>query len=76
MLSSDLLQSLTDHPVLGVSMSSVSLLRLDRAGGLAPGNKSYKLAGNISLAFSLLVGRGQIIYLLLRHSGLSTAWKQ
>lgn len=50
MLSSDLLQPLSDHPVLGVSMSSVSVLRLDLSGGLAPGNKSYKLEGNISLA--------------------------
>jgi 1-aminocyclopropane-1-carboxylate deaminase len=29
--------------VLGVSLGNVWLLRLDRAGGLAPGNKSFKL---------------------------------
>jgi len=31
--------------VLGVSLRNVSLLRLDRMGGPAPGNKSFKLAG-------------------------------
>lgn len=31
-------------------MDSVSLLRLDLTGGLAPGNKYYKLKGNLSLA--------------------------
>lgn len=49
-LSPELLQPLSDDPVLGVSMGSVSLLRLDLTGGLAPGNKHYKLQGNISLA--------------------------
>ncbi len=29
--------------MLGVSLGNVSLLRLDRSGGLAPGNKSFKL---------------------------------
>ncbi len=49
-LSTDLLQPLSNTPVLGVSMDSVSLLRLDLTGGLAPGNKYYKLKGNLSLA--------------------------
>ncbi len=30
-------------PVLGVSLGNVSMLRLDRMGGAAPGNKSFKL---------------------------------
>lgn len=30
-------------PVLGVSLANVSLVRLDQMGGLAPGNKSFKL---------------------------------
>lgn len=30
-------------PVLGVSLAHVALLRLDQAGGPAPGNKSFKL---------------------------------
>jgi 1-aminocyclopropane-1-carboxylate deaminase len=36
-------QGLVDTPVLGVSLRNVSLLRLDQTGGLAPGNKSFKL---------------------------------
>lgn len=38
-----LLQKLIAAPVLGVSLGNVSLLRLDQAGGLAPGNKAFKL---------------------------------
>ncbi len=30
-------------PVLGVSLANVTLLRLDRTGGAAPGNKTFKL---------------------------------
>ncbi|MFK8049493.1 MAG: 1-aminocyclopropane-1-carboxylate deaminase/D-cysteine desulfhydrase [Halioglobus sp.] len=36
--------------MLGVSMGCVSLLRLDLTGGLAPGNKHFKLQGNLSQA--------------------------
>ena len=48
--SAALLSRLSPEPVLGVSMAHVSLLRLDRTGGLAPGNKSFKLQGNIAAA--------------------------
>jgi 1-aminocyclopropane-1-carboxylate deaminase len=37
------LHTLDDTPVLGVSLGHVALLRLDQTGGLAPGNKSFKL---------------------------------
>ena len=52
-----MLTRLSDAPVNGVAMGSVSLLRLDRTGGLAPGNKSYKLAGNLARAKRLGVNR-------------------
>jgi 1-aminocyclopropane-1-carboxylate deaminase len=39
---------LDDTPVLGVRMGNIALLRLDRIGGLAPGNKSFKLRGAIA----------------------------
>lgn len=45
-----LLTRLSTEPVMGVSMAHVALLRLDRVGGLAPGNKSFKLYGNIAEA--------------------------
>ncbi len=45
-----MLTQLGDAPVAGVSMASVTLLRLDAGGGLAPGNKKFKLAGNLSAA--------------------------
>jgi 1-aminocyclopropane-1-carboxylate deaminase len=45
-----LLTRLTDTPVLGVSLRNVSLLRLDLSGGLAPGNKHFKLQGNLAAA--------------------------
>jgi 1-aminocyclopropane-1-carboxylate deaminase len=48
--SAALLSRLSPEPVLGVSMAHVLLLRLDRTGGLAPGNKSFKLQGNIAAA--------------------------
>lgn len=38
-----LLQVLSAAPVCGVSLDNVSVLRLDRLGGAAPGNKSFKL---------------------------------
>jgi 1-aminocyclopropane-1-carboxylate deaminase len=48
----DLMTRLDDRPVLGQSLGHVSLLRLDRAGGLAPGNKAFKLRGNLEQARS------------------------
>lgn len=54
---SKLLQQLSASPVLGVSMASVSLLRLDRLGGLAPGNKAFKLKINLEVAREQAVSR-------------------
>jgi 1-aminocyclopropane-1-carboxylate deaminase len=45
-----MLTQLGEEPVAGVSMANVALLRLDAGGGLAPGNKKFKLAGNLSAA--------------------------
>ena len=45
-----MLTHLTNEPVMGVDMSGVSLLRLDQMGGLAPGNKQFKLLGNLAEA--------------------------
>lgn len=45
-----LLTHLSMEPVLGVAMGQVSVLRLDRTGGLAPGNKAFKLRGNLEAA--------------------------
>ena len=36
-------QSLSAEPVLGQAMGNVTVLRLDRTGGAAPGNKVFKL---------------------------------
>jgi 1-aminocyclopropane-1-carboxylate deaminase/D-cysteine desulfhydrase-like pyridoxal-dependent ACC family enzyme len=47
---SPILQTLSPEPVLGVNMAPVRLLRLDQLGGLAPGNKSFKLAENLARA--------------------------
>jgi 1-aminocyclopropane-1-carboxylate deaminase len=47
---SSLLTRLSTTPVLGVSLASVSLLRLDLCDGNAPGNKWFKLQGNITSA--------------------------
>jgi 1-aminocyclopropane-1-carboxylate deaminase len=52
MIESNLLQTLSDTPVLGVSMANVSVLRLDLCGGLAPGNKTFKLEHNLRRARS------------------------
>lgn len=41
---------LDDHPILGQSLGHVSLLRLDQMGGLAPGNKVFKLRENLEVA--------------------------
>ena len=48
--SSTTLSALTAEPVLGVCMSNVSMLRLDLTGGLAPGNKHYKLRDSLARA--------------------------
>ncbi|MEH6569925.1 MAG: pyridoxal-phosphate dependent enzyme [Halioglobus sp.] len=53
----NLLHRLSDTPVLGVSMAGVSVLRLDLCGGLAPGNKTFKLAENLAEANRLGVKR-------------------
>ena len=45
-----ILTQLDDVPVAGVAMGNVTLLRLDSGGGLAPGNKSFKLLGNLAAA--------------------------
>jgi 1-aminocyclopropane-1-carboxylate deaminase len=45
-----MLTRLGDAPVAGVSMSNVALLRLDTGGGLAPGNKQFKLRANLAAA--------------------------
>jgi len=47
-----LFYTLGPNPVIGLSMANVSLLRLDRLGGDAPGNKWFKLQRNISQAKS------------------------
>ena len=46
----NLLGRLAPTAVLGQSFANVSLLRLDLHGGSAPGNKWFKLQGNISQA--------------------------
>jgi 1-aminocyclopropane-1-carboxylate deaminase len=48
---------LDDTPVLGVSLRNVSLLRLDRTGGPAPGNKSFKLSHYLAEARRLGLSR-------------------
>jgi 1-aminocyclopropane-1-carboxylate deaminase len=45
-----LITQLDDTPVLGVRMGNIALLRLDRVGGLAPGNKIFKLRGALAEA--------------------------
>jgi 1-aminocyclopropane-1-carboxylate deaminase len=50
MATDALLTRLSDEPVLGVSMAGVSVLRLELTGGLAPGNKAFKLQGNLEQA--------------------------
>lgn len=50
MMNSKLIQRLSPAPVLGVSLARVSMLRLDLAGGLAPGNKLFKLNENFTEA--------------------------
>jgi 1-aminocyclopropane-1-carboxylate deaminase len=42
---------------MGVSLANVSLLRLDKIGGLAPGNKSFKLHHYVAEAKRLAVPR-------------------
>jgi 1-aminocyclopropane-1-carboxylate deaminase len=50
-------QALGSVPVRGVSLSHVALLRLDLAGGAAPGNKSFKLHHYLAEAARLGVRR-------------------
>ena len=45
-----LLTQLKRRPVAGVDMGNVALLRLDLTGGLAPGNKHFKLQGSLAQA--------------------------
>ncbi len=46
-MNAKLLTRLDNTPASEVAMGNVSLLRLDRTGGLAPGNKSFKLRENL-----------------------------
>ncbi|RLA57661.1 MAG: hypothetical protein DRR04_12445 [Gammaproteobacteria bacterium] len=52
MQKSSLFNSLSSTPIQGLSLANVTLLRLDQLGGNAPGNKWFKLQGNISQARS------------------------
>jgi 1-aminocyclopropane-1-carboxylate deaminase len=49
-MHNNLLTRLGSEPISGSTLANVSLLRLDRSGGLAPGNKSFKLRKNIDQA--------------------------
>jgi len=44
------LSTLAPTPVMGVSLGGIHVLRLDKLGGNAPGNKSFKLRENIRQA--------------------------
>jgi 1-aminocyclopropane-1-carboxylate deaminase len=48
---------LNGEPVAGVAMGNVALLRLDTGGGLAPGNKYFKLCRNLAGARRLGIER-------------------
>jgi 1-aminocyclopropane-1-carboxylate deaminase len=48
--TANLLGRLGPTPVMGQSLANVALLRLDLQGGSAPGNKWFKLQGNIAQA--------------------------
>lgn len=52
-----LLHPLNPSPVLGVSLRNIALLRLDQTGGVAPGNKSFKLSGYLAQAEQLGITR-------------------
>jgi 1-aminocyclopropane-1-carboxylate deaminase len=56
-MDNDLITRLDSTLVNGSVMANISLLRLDRTGGLAPGNKSFKLQRNIAQAKRLGVQR-------------------
>jgi len=56
-MNANLLTRLDNTPVCEVAMGNVSLLRLDKTGGLAPGNKSFKLCENLVEARRLGVRR-------------------
>lgn len=49
-IDSKLFTRLDASPVLGQSLANITLLRLDQHGGSAPGNKWFKLQGNIEQA--------------------------
>ena len=51
------LTALAAAPVLGVNLANTTLLRLDQGGGLAPGNKHFKLSANLDRARQLGVSR-------------------
>ena len=48
--NSNAVSRLTAEPVLGQAMNNITVLRLDRMGGLAPGNKVFKLRQVIARA--------------------------
>lgn len=48
--SSTTLSQLSARPVLGVNMANVAILRLDLLGGVAPGNKVFKLRRSLQKA--------------------------
>lgn len=50
MADRSMLTRLSAQPVLGVSLHNVAILRLDRLDALAPGNKRFKLEGNLAAA--------------------------
>lgn len=56
-MDNDLVTRLDSRSVNGSAMANVSLLRLDRSGGLAPGNKSFKLQQNLAQARRLGIQR-------------------
>lgn len=56
-MSPGLISPLRPDPVAGVAMGNVALLRLDLAGGLAPGNKHFKLQPSIEQARRLGISR-------------------
>ncbi|PLW82628.1 hypothetical protein CWI75_08570 [Kineobactrum sediminis] len=52
-MNNDLWQSLAGQELLGASLDQVQVLRLDRLGGNAPGNKAFKLRGHFDRAAAL-----------------------
>jgi len=56
-MNANLLNRLDNTPVSEVAMGNVTILRLDRTSGLAPGNKLFKLRENLAEAERLGVSR-------------------